>query len=116
MMLMGLQWEGVRYPWRSATVIGLFVGGGILVVVFICWQWHMAEDALIPGSVVKRRAVALGCIFAFCQLGGLAVMSYYLPEWLHAVQGASPLDSGVRVLLSVISQIVGILIVGVLGE
>ena len=116
MVLMAMQWGGVKYPWRSATVIGLFVGGGVLVIVFIGWQWYMAEYALIPGSVVKRRTVALGCIFAFCQLGGLAVMSYYLPEWFQAVQGASPLDSGVRVLPSVISQIVGILVVGVLGE
>jgi hypothetical protein len=116
MMLMAMQWGGVRYPWASGTVIGLFVVGGVLVVVFVGWQWYMAEYALIPGAVVKRRAVAIGCVFAFCQLGGLAVMSYYLPEWFQAVQGASPLDSGVRVLPSVLSQIVGILMVGVLGE
>lgn len=113
MILMALQWGGVKYPWNSGTVIGLFVGGGVLVLIFIAWQWYMAEYALIPGSVVTRRTVALGCIFAFCQLGGLAVMSYYLPEWFQAVQGVSPLDSGVRVLPSVISQIVGILIVGI---
>lgn len=116
MVLMAMQWGGVKYPWGSATVIGLFVGGGVLVLVFIAWQWYMDEYALIPGSVVKRRAVAIGCIFAFCQLGGLAVMSYYLPEWFQAVQGASPLDSGARVLPSVVSQIVGILVVGVLGK
>lgn len=116
MVLMALEWGGVKFPWRSATVIGLFVGGGVLVTIFIGWQWYMGRYALIPGSVVRRRAVALGCIFAFCQLGGLAVMSYYLPEWFQAVQGASPMESGVRVLPSVISQIVGIVIVGIFGE
>ncbi|KAL2128263.1 hypothetical protein VTI74DRAFT_9435 [Chaetomium olivicolor] len=34
-------------------------------------------------------------------------MSYYLPQWFQTVQGASPLDSRVRVLASVISQIRG---------
>ncbi len=116
MVLMALQWGGVKYPWRSATVVGLFVGGGVLVAVFVGWQRFMGEYALIPGSVVRRRAVAVACVFAFCQMGGLAVMSYYLPEWFQAVQGVSPLDSGVRVLPSVVSQIVGILVVGALGE
>jgi MFS family permease len=114
-VLMAMQWGGTKYPWNSGTIIGLFVGGGILVLIFVAWEWWVGETALIPGIVLTRRNVALGCIFAFCQLGSLAVMSYYLPEWFQAVQGVSPLDSGVRVLPSVITQIIGILIVGILG-
>ncbi|KAK3901283.1 major facilitator superfamily-domain-containing protein [Staphylotrichum tortipilum] len=112
LVLLAMQWGGVKYPWRSGMVIGLFAGGGLLLVAFIVWERHMGDHALIPGSVVRRRAVALGCAFAFCQMGGLAVMSYYLPEWFQAVQGVGPMESGVRVLPSVISQIVGIVVVG----
>jgi MFS family permease len=115
MLLIAMQWGGTRYPWNSATVIGLFVGGGVLTLVFIAWQWHQGDDALIPGTIVGRRNVALTCMFSFCFLGGLAVMSYYLPEWFQAVRGVSPLQSGVRVLPSVITQILALLVVGVFG-
>lgn len=112
MLLIAMQWGGNRYPWNSATVIGLFVGGGVLTLIFIAWQWHQGDDALIPGTIVGRRNVALTCMFSFCFLGGLAVMSYYLPEWFQAVRGVSPLESGVRVLPSVITQILALLVVG----
>jgi len=114
LVMLAMQWGGVKYPWRSGMVIGLFVGGGALLVVFVVWERYMGDHALIPGSVVNRRAVVLGCAFAFCQMGGLAVMSYYLPEWFQAVQGVGPMESGVRVLPSVISQIIGIIVVGAL--
>lgn len=115
MLLIAMQWGGTRYPWNSATVIGLFVGGGVLTLIFIAWQWHQGDDALIPGTIVGRRNVALTCMFSFCFLGGLAVMSYYLPEWFQAVRGVSPLESGVRVLPSVITQILALLVVGAFG-
>lgn len=116
LVLVAMQWGGTRYPWGSGTVIGLFVGGGVLLVVFIGWEWWLGDNALIPGVVMGRRQVALGSVFAFLQLGSLAVMSYYLPEWFQAVQGVSPLDSGVRVLPSVIAQILALGVVGGLGK
>lgn len=115
MILLALQWGGHRYPWRSATVIGLLVGGSLLILVFAAWQWHMGDRALVPGEVVGRRNVVLTCMFAFCFLGSLTVMSYYLPEWFQAVQGVSPLQSGVRILPSIIAQMVALVVVGALG-
>jgi hypothetical protein len=111
-----MQWGGTRYPWNSGTIIGLFVGGAVLALLFCGWEWRVGDDALIPGIVVGRRQVMLACLFAFLQLGSLAVMSYYLPQWFQAVQGVSPLDSGVRVMPSVLAQIVALGILGALGK
>ncbi|KAK7934883.1 Major facilitator superfamily transporter [Apiospora marii] len=116
LILVAMQWGGTRYPWNSGTVIGLFLGGGVLLILFVAWEWHVGETALIPGVIMGRRQVAVTCVFAFLQLGSLAVMSYYLPLWFQAVQGVSPLDSGVRVLPSVLAQILGLGIVGTLAN
>jgi MFS family permease len=115
MFLIAMQWGNVEYPWKSAIIIGQFVGGGVLILIFAAWQWYRGDFALIPGVVVKRRNVWVACIFSFCYMGGLTVMAYYLPEWFQAVRGVSPLNSGVRVLPSVITQIIGLLVVGVIG-
>lgn len=111
-----MQWDGTRYPWNSATIIGLFVGGGILSIIFVAWEWYVGENALTPGILIGRQQVAVACVFDFLQLGSLAVMSYYMPLWFQAVQGVSPLDSGVRVLPSVLAQILALGIVGTLGK
>ncbi|KAK7954144.1 MFS transporter [Apiospora saccharicola] len=111
-----MQWGGTKYPWNSGTVIGLFVGGGVLFIIFVAWEWYVGETALIPGVIMGRRQVAVACLFAFLQLGSLAVMSYYLPLCFQAVQGVSPLNSGVRVLPSVLPQILALGIVGTLEE
>ncbi|KAM7219425.1 Major facilitator superfamily domain containing protein [Rhypophila decipiens] len=116
LILVALQWGGTKYAWNSGTIIGLFVGGGLLTIIFVAWEWWVGEMALIPGVVMGRRQVLLACIFAFLQLGSLAVMSYYLPTWFQAVQGVNPLDSGVRVLPSVLMQIVALGIVGSLAN
>ncbi|KAK8046965.1 MFS transporter [Apiospora saccharicola] len=111
-----MQWGGTKYPWNSGTVIGLFVGGGVLFIIFVAWEWYVGETALIPGVIMGRRQVAVACLFAFLQLGSLAVMSYYLPLCFQAVQGVSPLNSGVRVLPSVLPQILALGIVGTLAN
>ncbi|KAK3393602.1 major facilitator superfamily domain-containing protein [Podospora didyma] len=115
-LLKAMKWGGTKYLWNSPTIIGLFVGGGVLMLVFVSWEWRVGDAALIPGVVLTRRAVVLACVFAFCQLGSMAVMSYYLPEYFPVVQGVSPLESGVRVLPSIISQLGGIVVVGVFGK
>ncbi|KAI0843199.1 putative MFS transporter [Hypoxylon sp. FL0890] len=115
MVLLALQWGGTEEKWNSATIIGLFVGSGVLLLIFAAWEIWKGDDAMIPGRVVGRRTVALSTMFAFCYMGCLSIATYYLPEWFQAVQGVSPLESGIRILPSVISQILGTSIAGTLA-
>ncbi|KAF4637539.1 hypothetical protein G7Y89_g534 [Cudoniella acicularis] len=38
MVLLALQYGGSTYAWNSVTVIGLFVGAGATLIVFLCWE------------------------------------------------------------------------------
>ncbi|KAK2041397.1 putative MFS transporter [Colletotrichum somersetense] len=115
MLILGLQWGGNAHPWNSATIIGLLVGSVVVLGLFAVWESRLGDSAMIPGVLVTRRTVLLSVIFSFCHLGALSVSSYYLPEWFQAVQGATPFESGIKVLPSVISQIIGTISAGAIA-
>ncbi|RHZ55505.1 MDR family MFS transporter [Aspergillus thermomutatus] len=116
MLLLAMMWGGTEKDWDSATIIGLFVGSGVMLILFVCWEGYKGEGAMIPANVIVRRTVTFSVLFSFCHFGSLGILNYYLPEWFQAVQGASPLQSGTRVLAAVLSQIVGTLSAGILAR
>ncbi|CCE33241.1 related to DHA14-like major facilitator efflux transporter [Claviceps purpurea 20.1] len=115
MFLFGLEFGGVQYPWKSATVICLIVFGIITVGLFIVYEARIAKYPIIPVSLFRYRnsvaAFVLTFMHAFTFMGG----SYWLPLYFQAVLGATSLLSGVYLLpyvlsLSLVSAIVGVII------
>lgn len=107
MLLLALQWGGVSYAWNSSTVIGLLVGSVVVLGLFIPWQLHMQDDALIPPRLFRaHRNVGLLCATSFFVNGPFQVIIYWLPIWFQAVRGDAPTESGVNYLPTVISDAV----------
>lgn len=115
MFFIALQWGGGEYDWDSATIIGLFVGFVVSMLLFIGWQIRKGETALIPLTLLNDRSVVLSIIFGFLFMGAFIVPVYYLPEWFQIVNGASPMRSGVMLLPSVCAQVFGAIASGVAG-
>ena len=106
MFLLALQWGGVTYPWKSSIVIGLFVGFGVTLMLFIPWQMYMKDDALIPPKLfTTHRNVALICAGSFFINGPFQLVIYWLPVWFQAVMAATPVNSGTYYLPTVISDV-----------
>ena len=61
MLLLALQWGGVQYAWSSSVVVGLFVGTGVVMSLFILWTWRRGEKALVPPRIwtVNRNPALL---------------------------------------------------------
>ncbi|KAJ5087470.1 MFS transporter [Penicillium angulare] len=116
MVLLALMWGGTEKAWNSATIIGLFVGGFVILVMFVGWEAYMGDGAMIPGKLITRRTITFSVLFSCCHFGSLGILNYYLPEWFQAVQGANALQSGVRLLPSVLFQIIGTLTAGILAR
>ncbi|KAE8346875.1 hypothetical protein BDV24DRAFT_147046 [Aspergillus arachidicola] len=115
MVFLGLQWGGNKYSWNSATIIGLFVGFAATLGLFITRELRV-DQAMIPLSLLRRRSIIVGIIFAFLFMGAFVVPVYYLPEWFQIVKGASPIRSAIMLLPSVSTQIFGSIISGVLAK
>ncbi|EPE10510.1 major facilitator superfamily transporter [Ophiostoma piceae UAMH 11346] len=98
MLLMGLQFGGTSFPWRSATVICLIIFGFLTLAIFGFIEHFVAKFPVVPTHLYRSRsnlAVLLVCLFhglSFTQ------SNYYLPTYFQAVLGASPLMSGVYLL------------------
>ncbi|KAN0102744.1 MFS multidrug transporter [Hyaloscypha variabilis] len=114
MLLLALQWGGTTYPWKSATIIGLFCGSAATFCVFVAWEHHCGDQAMMPLSLLKRRIVYSSCITSTGQMGGVQVFAYYLPIWFQVIKGASPTMSGVYFMGTVGPQIVFALLSGFL--
>ncbi|KAH9884989.1 MFS general substrate transporter [Xylariomycetidae sp. FL2044] len=120
MLLLSLQWGGVAYAWSSSVVIGLFVGAALGIALFIPWQIHRKNDALIPPQLFTiNRNPALLCIAAFFINGPFQVVIYWLPVWFQGVLGVSATRSGINyfptVIADVLAAFIGSGLVQVLG-
>ncbi|KAH8686944.1 major facilitator superfamily domain-containing protein [Ilyonectria robusta] len=116
MFLLALQWGGLDYSWDSATVIGLFCGGGATLFIFILWEYRVGDGAMIPLPVVRKREVWTSCLTMMFLFTSVFVASYYLPIYFQSVKGDTPFQSGVNLLPSILSQIVAAVFIGVIGS
>lgn len=116
MLLLALQYGGNQYSWNSSQVIGLLVGSVVTFAVFVLWEAHKGDSAMIPASIMKRRTVWASCITFGFLMSLLYMITYYLPIYFQAVKGVSPTMSGVYLLPTIIAQLLAAGLSGFLGK
>ena len=115
MLLLGLNFGGVLYPWKSAIIICLIVFGAIAYGLFGLCQWRFSSQPIIPPSVFGQSSNLAALAVCFCQAAGYIASLYYLPLYFQAVLTWSPLLSGClllpyAVILAVTNMLVGLTI------
>lgn len=115
MLLIAIQWGGTEYPWRSAHVIGLFCGAGVVLLIFAAWEWHEQDQASIPPKILGQRSVFFGAVIGFLSSGSLQLVTYFIPIWFQVIKGASPTRSGVMNLPSILGTVVLAIVASGLG-
>jgi MFS family permease len=116
MLLLALQWGGIKYAWNSASVIGLFCGSAGMLLVFGAWEYRVGEGAMIPFYMVRQRIIWSSCLVMGCFFGSLLSLTYYLPIYFQAVKGTTPGLSGVYILPSILSMSIMAVTSGILGK
>lgn len=112
MILLALDRGGSELPWKSATVIGLFLGGAGAGLLFVVWQVRMRDNALIPPRIFTQRTMFLACLTEFFAMGAVYMSIYYLPEWFQVVKDASPTRSGLMYLPLALSDVLSATLTG----
>jgi len=115
MFLLGLEFGGVQYSWKSPTVICLIVFGIVVWALFFLNEWKIAKYPVMPLRLFTRHSNIAALVVCFCHGFVFISGSYFLPLYFQAVLGASPLMSGVYLFpfvlsLSFMSAAVGIFI------
>lgn len=103
MLLIGLEFGGVTFPWSSATVICLIIFGAFTIGLFILNEAKVAKYPIIPLYLFKTRNAVACYTFAFCHAFVFMSGSYWLPLYFQSVVQANSLMSGVYLLPYVLS-------------
>lgn len=71
--LIGLQWGGVAYPWKSGHVIGTLVAGALALIVFVFWEiYAKLDEPLVPMQLLRSVPWAAAVV-----LSGIGASLYY---------------------------------------
>lgn len=115
-ILLALSWGGSKYEWDSGFVTGLFSGAAGIIIVWLVWNWHQGDAALIPISLIKTQAVWTGALTHCFLLTNVFCASFFLPIYFQAVRGVDPMMSAVYVLPSILLQLFSVSITGFAGK
>lgn len=77
-LLLALQWGGADYPWSNSRIIGLFVGAGAMIAVFVGIQFWQGDRGTLPPFLFKNRNVFPAMMFALFFGAGFFPLIYYL--------------------------------------
>ncbi len=89
--------RGNAHGWTSASVLGSFVVGAVLLGAFVAWELRSDHPMLDLRLFANRGFAAVNVtalLFSFGMFGSI----FFLTQFLQTVQGYSPLAAGVRVL------------------
>jgi hypothetical protein len=96
--MLALSMGGVRYPWTSGPILGLFavalvVGAGFVVRLLT------APEPLIPLAILSGRESRLAIMANTFGWGPIVGLHIFLPMYLQNVIGMSPATAGLSVLM-----------------
>ncbi|KAK4096552.1 hypothetical protein N658DRAFT_489871 [Parathielavia hyrcaniae] len=110
--LIALEYGGAGEPWGSGRIIALFVVFPIALIGFVVVQWWLGENATIPPRVGLQRTIWSSSLFTFCLSSGFFILIYFLPIYFQAVTSRTALDSGIASIPLILSNVVGLILVG----
>lgn len=110
--LLALQWGGNTYAWNSSKIIGLFIGAGLLSIIFIAIQLKQQDLATLPPRIVRKRSVWAAGGFGFMFGGGFFIMAYFIPLYFQAIRGSTAVHSGLQLLPLMISVVLSSIVAG----
>jgi len=114
MILLGLDFGGVLFPWDSAKVIALLVVGGVMIFAFIYSEAKVAKYPLIPMTVFRRGTNVAAFLVVFFHGFVFIAGEYYMPLYFQAVLEASPLRSGLLLLPFIVTGAVAGVLCGLI--
>ncbi|KAF4831510.1 Efflux pump aflT [Colletotrichum tropicale] len=113
-LLLALQWGGAEYPWNSAKIIGLFVGFGLMIIIFIGIQLWQGDKGTLPPYLFKNRNVVCAMLFACFFGAAFFPLIYYLSLYFQAIQGVSAVQAGIKILPLLLATVVASMASGAL--
>lgn len=104
MVLLGVEFGGITFPWSSAVVICLITFGTVVLGLFLVNEWKLATNPVVPLRLFSNTSTVAAYLVYVCNFSVLIGLSYYLPLYSQSVLGANALVSGVHLLPLIVSS------------
>ncbi|KAF1832634.1 MFS general substrate transporter [Decorospora gaudefroyi] len=98
MILLGLDFGSITFPWSSATVICLIVFGIVTIAFFLVNEWKFAKNPIMPLRLFTKSSTVAAYLVWACNFYVLIGLSYYLPLYSQSVLGVDALTSGIHLI------------------
>ena len=105
-LLLALSWGGLRYPWASLPILGLFTASLVLWGLFAV-RMRLAPEPLIPPGVLHNPVVRMAVLAACFAMGTYIGLTINLPVYFEAVRGLSASLSGLSLIPLMAGTVVG---------
>ena len=90
--------KGREWGWGSGLSLGLIAVGVISLAMFVPWQSHMGEEAILPLRVFRNRVFNVSSAVSFlvgaAMFGGITS----IPLYLQIVKAESPTKAGLQLI------------------
>jgi EmrB/QacA subfamily drug resistance transporter len=104
-LTLATSWGGTRYPWGSATIIGLFAGAVVALCVF-AWVENHAPQPILPIRLFRSPVFTVCCVLSFVVGFAMLGAMTFLPTYMQYVDGVSATTSGLRTLPMVVGMLI----------
>jgi EmrB/QacA subfamily drug resistance transporter len=98
--LLAIVWGLVRgndAGWTSVEVVSTLLGGATVLAVFVVWELRAAAP-MLPMRFFRNRTFTAANVASLFMFVGMFGSIFLLAQYFQTVQGASPLQSGLRIL------------------
>jgi EmrB/QacA subfamily drug resistance transporter len=92
-LMLAVVWGGTTYPWGSPAVLGLLLGAGVGLGMFIVVE-RRATEPILPLSLFASRTVVVTSLVSFLVGVGLLGTIVFIPLFMQGVVGTSATRSG----------------------
>jgi EmrB/QacA subfamily drug resistance transporter len=103
-LTLATSWGGTRYPWGSATIIGLFAGAFVALCAF-AWVETRAPEPILPTRLFRSPVFTVCCVLSFVVGFAMLGAMTFLPTYMQYVNGVSATTSGLRTLPMVVGML-----------
>src|ERR671939_953374 len=110
-VLLATSWGGTQYPWGSWQILSLYVGGAVMLAIFIINERY-AEEPVIPLRLWTSPIFTLSNIANMAVSMGMFGALYYIPVFAQGVLGVSVTNSGTITIPLMASMILVSIVVG----
>jgi EmrB/QacA subfamily drug resistance transporter len=98
--LLAVVWGLVRgndAGWTSIEVVSALLAGAVVLALFVLWELR-ATAPMLPMRFFRNRTFTAANVASLFMFVGMFGSIFLLAQYFQTVQGASPLQSGLRIL------------------